>query len=102
MSYKLMKRGVKRLADGACIPPMMDNMDWRRYQEWLAAGNTPDPVDPDPAPIDLSDINNLDKVLKTLGLVMRDYCNQLKAGTYTNKSVAELRTDFMTKYQSLP
>jgi hypothetical protein len=54
------------------------------------------------APIDLSNIDNLDKVLKSLGLVMRDYCNSLNAGTYTNKTVAQLKSDFAAKYQSLP
>lgn len=50
MSYKLLKHGVQRLADGACIPPSMDNVDWQRYQEWLALGNTPEAADPDPVP----------------------------------------------------
>lgn len=49
-AYKLLKQGVKRLADGACIPPSLDNLDWQQYQAWLAAGNTPDPADPDPSP----------------------------------------------------
>lgn len=50
-AYKLLSNGwVQRLEDGARIPPSDDNLDWVRYQEWLAAGNTPDPVDPEPAP----------------------------------------------------
>lgn len=51
MSYKLLKQGfVRRLVDGATIPPTTDNMDWREYQKWLAAGNVPTPADPDPVP----------------------------------------------------
>lgn len=46
--YKLLKFGVRRLADGACIPDAAGNSDWRKYQEWLAAGNTPEPADPEP------------------------------------------------------
>ena len=51
MTYKLMKFGVQRISDGALIPLDTDNMDWVRYQEWLAAGNTPQAADPEPAPL---------------------------------------------------
>jgi hypothetical protein len=53
-------------------------------------------------PIDLSNIDNLDKILKAVGLLMRDYCNSLNAGTYTNKTIAQLKADFAAKYGSLP
>lgn len=61
-----------------------------------------------PPPIDLSDIDNLDKVLKAVGLLMRDYCNQLKQGTYAGsgpggtKTIADLKADFGAKYNALP
>lgn len=43
--YKEIPNGmVKRLLDGAFIPPDPRNADWREYQEWLAKGNTPLPV----------------------------------------------------------
>lgn len=48
--YKLLKFGVRRIADDACIPEAAANSDWKRYQEWLAAGNTPEPADPEPPP----------------------------------------------------
>ena len=44
--YKLREGGVIRTADWAQIPDNNANRDWREYQRWLAAGNTPDPADP--------------------------------------------------------
>lgn len=35
---------VVRIEDGAWIPADPDNADHRAYLEWLAAGNTPEPV----------------------------------------------------------
>lgn len=46
MKYKLISGGV--ILDGAVIPADQLNADYRKYLEWVEAGNTPDPVDPDP------------------------------------------------------
>jgi len=51
VTYKLRPNGVLRIADGANIPADDANLDWVRYQEWLALGNTPTryvPPVPDP------------------------------------------------------
>jgi hypothetical protein len=40
--------GLRRLADGAWIPPSIENRDWVEAQAWIAAGNTPLPADPPP------------------------------------------------------
>lgn len=48
MAYKLMPFGVRRLSDGASIPPDPQNADWRIYQNWLADGGVPVALDPDP------------------------------------------------------
>jgi len=45
--FKLLPEGVRR-DDGACIPPDDGNADWRAYQAWLEAGNTPEASDPPP------------------------------------------------------
>jgi hypothetical protein len=68
--FKLLKSGVKRLADNACIPPDPRNTDWDEYQKWLAAGNVPQPADPDPIPQPPKDMldwfNDLSPVRKGL------------------------------------
>ena len=33
---------VLRTEDGAIIPADPLNVDWQKYQDWRAAGNTPD------------------------------------------------------------
>lgn len=101
MSYKWIKlnKVVKRLADQANIPADPDNMDWKKFQD---EGGIADPEDPAPIPIDLSNTDNLDRVFKAMALLMRDYCNSLRAGSYTNKSVADLKADFAAKYNSIP
>lgn len=41
---------IIRITDRACIPADPANTDFAAYQRWLAAGNTPQPADPPPAP----------------------------------------------------
>ncbi len=48
--YKLFEHGVIRMADGAEITEGPNNPHWRKYEAWLAKGNTPEPADPIPAP----------------------------------------------------
>jgi hypothetical protein len=84
---------VQRLADGAFIPKDLRNRAWQEYLAWREAGNTPLPADPEPAPMDLSDVNNLDKTLKALAL-----CIAQVGGL----SVAQIKTMFKAKYDSLP
>ena len=41
---------IKRLSDGAFIPSDPGNRDYREYLDWVAAGNTPEPVPAPPLP----------------------------------------------------
>ncbi len=43
--YKLTQSGVRRLSDNSDIPNDPANRDWGKYQEWLAEGNIPEPMD---------------------------------------------------------
>lgn len=44
----------------------------------------------------------MDKSTKAGLLLMRAYCNALRAGTYTNKTIADLKTDFVAAYKAVP
>ena len=100
--YKLLKFGVRRIADGACIPDAAGNSDWQRYQKWLAEGNVPQPADPEPAPIDQGDLDLIQKQLRAAVNLTRLYCNAVLAGTYTQKSPAQTKADFRQIFDSLP
>jgi len=53
--YKLALYGsIIRATDGACIPPAEGNVDYQKYLQWLAEGNTPEPYVPPPPPIPAS------------------------------------------------
>lgn len=44
--YKLTQSNcIMRMTDNALIPADAGNADWQKYQQWLAAGNTPLPAD---------------------------------------------------------
>lgn len=93
MSYKLLRSGVLRLLDNAVIPDEPKNADWREFQKWVAAGNTPGPRDPDPTPPDLSDPDNVEKGLRAV---------LLAAATMSGRTPAQARAAFKAAWDSLP
>ena len=42
------------------------------------------------------------KFTKATLLVVRQYCNALKAGTYTTKTIQDVKDDFIQAWKSLP
>lgn len=43
--YKISKfKNIIRISDGANIPPDPGNTDYREYLQWVAEGNTPEPL----------------------------------------------------------
>jgi hypothetical protein len=92
MNYKWLKlnKSVRRIADGACIPNDAGNLDWQRFQ---AEGGQADPEDLPPAPIDFSDVDNVEKALKALGLVV---------AAWNGKTPAQLKAAFKTAWDQLP
>lgn len=94
MAYKLLPRGfIRRLADGADIPPHPLNADYQRYQRWVAEGNTPDPDDSVPfTPTDFSNPDNLDATLRAMLRTV---------ATLTGKTLQEARATFVQHYRNL-
>jgi hypothetical protein len=51
---KVYDKAIIRIADDACIPFDEGNTDYQAYLKWYNEGNTPDPADPVPEPVELT------------------------------------------------
>jgi hypothetical protein len=85
-------RVIQRIADGANIPTVVSNRDYVAYLAWVAAGNTPLPAAPAPAPIDYSNSDNIDRTLKAILLCVA------QVGGLTP---AQIRAMFKNKFDQL-
>ena len=76
--YQLItSNSIKRLSDGAFIPPDPGNRDYRDYLDWLDAGNTPEPAAaPPPTPPPLTPVEKL----AAAGLTVAELRELLGAG----------------------
>lgn len=85
--------GVIRVEDGAHIPSDRSNVDYQAYLAWIAAGNTPQPVD-QPTQQQIADQftaaiqQRLDDFART-----RNYDGILSACTYATSTVAKFKTE---------
>ena len=68
MTYKNSGGGVVLRDDGLQLHPS-DSGEWQEYQDWLAAGNTLEPLPPPPVPMKRLTTDRLAALLETKGVV---------------------------------
>ena len=77
--YQLMASSVMRLRDNACIPDCEDNRDWQEYQQWLAEGNTPEPMPAPPPDLTIALNNGSARTSRLQKKQAASWQNKLKA-----------------------
>jgi len=79
--YRLLRlNGVHDNDEGVDIPDNDANKDWRKYQEWLNAGNSPDAYVPPPPPADADRVESISRGdWAALFEAVRDIDNRIRA-----------------------
>lgn len=83
------------LDDGRVVCCPWPNRTWyaEHIQAWLEAGGTIAEAAQSPTPPDMADVDNLEKGLKALGLVMAQWAG---------KTPAQLKAAFKAAWETLP
>jgi hypothetical protein len=91
--YKLIKdsNAIIRLFDGAVIPNA-PNGDWKLYEEWLAAGNTPQAADSEPVAVRSIDARRL-----RLALLQLDLLENIELAIATLGKAAQIEWEYATE-----
>jgi hypothetical protein len=89
------RKSIKVVTDeGTKFCQWPNNTTWirERIEEAIAGGMVIQSEDPPPTPIDFSDINNLDKIIKAIGLTIAEV---------SGKTPVQIRDIFKAKYETL-
>ena len=97
--YKLTNSSsIQRLIDNAFIPQDEGNSDYQAYLAWIAEGNTPEPVEPEPVPVP-KEISKAQGIAIMSQVVIGDSNLWLKVKAYFDTEADEISRDLFYAIQ---